>query len=81
MVYSFAQYSLKMALDKLAYPTLHTQHLYESGEILDMWVEIIYKPAIDKEDLQMGNPEKITDLITLYRFKATIDLPAAFYFE
>lgn len=74
-------YSLKMALDKLGYPTLHTQHLYEIGEILDMWVEKIFKPAVDKEELQLGNPEEIFDLITSYGFKATVDLPAALYFE
>jgi len=75
------QYSLKVALDKLGYPTLHTQHLYENAEILDMWVETIFKPAKDRQELYMGNPEEIFDLITSYGFKATVDLPAALYFE
>jgi len=73
------QYSIKLALDQLGYPTLHTQHLYESPKILDMWTETVFKPAITAGELTLGHPD--FNLITAHGFKAVADLPMAFYFE
>ena len=72
------KYSLKLALDQLGFSTLHTQHMYETPEILDMWVEKVFQPAIDAKELSMGNPD--FDIITSHGFRAIVDLPAAFYF-
>lgn len=68
-----------MALDRLGYPTLHTQHLYELPEILDMWVDRVFKPAIDRQELYMGDPD--WNLITSYGYRAAVDLPSALYYE
>lgn len=70
---------MKLALDQLGYHTLHTQHIYETPEILDMWVERVFQPAIDAETLQLGDPD--FDLITDHGFDAIVDLPTALYFK
>jgi len=72
-------YSLTLALEELGFPTLHTQHMYESPEILDMWTQNVFLPSIRDGVVSKGNPD--FDLIAQYGFQATTDLPMALYFE
>uniref|UniRef100_A0A7S3Q327 Sulfotransferase domain-containing protein n=1 Tax=Chaetoceros debilis TaxID=122233 RepID=A0A7S3Q327_9STRA len=72
-------YSLGLALNQLGLPTLHTQHLYETPEILDMWTEQVFNPAIEKHEISMGKPD--FDVIASHGYRATVDLPMALYFE
>jgi hypothetical protein len=73
------QYSLTLALEELGFPTLHTQHMYETQEILDMWTQKVFLPSIKDGVVSKGNPD--FDLIAQYGFQATTDLPTALYFE
>jgi len=75
----YTQYSLGLALDQLGYPTLHTQHLHETPDILDMWADRVFQFAIDSEELSMGDPD--FDLITSHGFTGTVDLPTALYYK
>lgn len=74
----YPQYSLTLALEELGFPTLHTQHLYEEEDIIDMWTRDIFLPSIDSGKTSMGRPnmQLIAD-----KFSATADLPMALYFE
>lgn len=72
-------YSLALALDVLGYPTLHTQHLYENGEIFDMWVKEVFQKSIMDDEVTMGNPQ--FDLLPKYGFAATMDMPFALYYD
>mmetsp|Transcript_2346 Transcript_2346/g.3954 ORF Transcript_2346/g.3954 Transcript_2346/m.3954 type:complete len:368 (-) Transcript_2346:151-1254(-) len=72
-------YSLTLALDELGYKTLHTQHMYETPEILDMWNREIFTPSIESENAVLGHPD--FDLIASKGFTATADLPMSLYFE
>jgi len=71
-------YSLTLALEELGFPTLHTQHLYENEEIINMWTNEIFLPSILNKTVDMGRPN--FHLIAK-QFKATADLPMALYFE
>lgn len=73
-----AQYSLTLALEELGFPTLHTQHLYEHVDIIEMWTNDIFLPSIRAEKTIMGDPD--LSLIA-EEFSATADLPMALYFE
>jgi len=77
--YTNAQYSLTLALEELGFPTLHTQHMYETQEILDMWTNEVFLPSINDGVVAKGSPD--FDLIAQYGFQATTDLPAALYYE
>lgn len=72
-------YSLTLALDELGYKTLHTQHMYETPEILDMWNQEIFTPSIESGIAELGHPD--FDLISSKGFTATADLPMSLYFE
>ena len=72
-------YSLTLALDELGYKTLHTQHMYETPEILDMWNKEIFTPSIESGIAELGHPD--FDLISSKGFTATADLPMSLYFE
>mmetsp|Transcript_24203 Transcript_24203/g.52197 ORF Transcript_24203/g.52197 Transcript_24203/m.52197 type:complete len:381 (-) Transcript_24203:86-1228(-) len=72
-------YSLALALDDLGFPTLHTQHLYESTEIFDDLVNNIFYKSIQDDEVIMGNPD--FDLLLKGGFTATMDLPYALYFD
>jgi len=72
-------YSLALALDELGFPTLHTQHLYENGEIFDHLVNNIFYKSIQDDEIIMGEPD--FDLLLKRGFMATMDLPFALYFD
>ena len=72
-------YSLTLALDELGYKTLHTQHMYETPEILNMWNKEIFTPSIESGIAELGHPD--FDLISSKGFTATADLPMSLYFE
>lgn len=72
-------YSLALALDDLGFPTLHTQHLYENGEIFDHWVNNVFYKSIQNDEIVMGEPD--FDLLIRGGFTATMDLPFALYFR
>ena len=72
-------YSLTLALDELGHKTLHTQHMYETPEILDMWNREIFTPSIESGNADLGHPD--FDLIASKGFTATADLPMSLYFE
>lgn len=72
------QYSLTLALEELGFPTLHTQHLYENEDIMNMWTNEIFLPSIRNKHRDMGHPN--LQLIAS-KFQATADLPMALYFE
>lgn len=72
-------YSLTMALEELGFPTLHTQHMYDSYEILDMWNTNVFYPSIQSNKVTMGKPDY--DLIASHGYSATTDLPTALYVE
>lgn len=72
-------YSLALALDELGFPTLHTQHLYENGEIFNDFVNNVFYKSIQDDEVIMGEPD--FDLIGKGGFAATMDLPFALYFD
>jgi hypothetical protein len=72
-------YSLALALDKLGFPTLHTQHLYENDAIFDHLVKDIFHNSILHNETIMGEPN--FDLLLDAGFTATMDLPFALYYE
>ena len=72
-------YSLALALDELGFPTLHTQHLYENGEIFDHLVNNIFYKSIKNDEVVMGEPD--FDLLVKGGYTATMDLPFALYFN
>ena len=72
-------YSLGLALDELGYPTLHTQHLYETGEIFDHLVDNIFLKSIEENRVVEAEPD--FDLLLKGGYVATVDLPFALYFE
>lgn len=68
-----------LALTELGYPTLHTRNLYETEEIMDMWTERVFRPAIDSKKVTLGNPD--FGIIRSHGFVAAVDFPIALYFE
>lgn len=72
-------YSLGLALDELGYPTLHTQHLYETGDIFDHLVDNIFLKSIEENKVVVGKPD--FNLLLKGGYVATVDLPFALYFE
>jgi len=70
---------LMLALEELGHKTLHMQHMYETSSILDMWDELIFKPAISSGEASLGTPD--FDLIAREGYSATADLPMCLYFE
>lgn len=72
-------YSLTLALEELGFPTLHTQHLYESPKIMDMWANKVFIPSLEQNKATLGFPD--FDVIAQQGFQATTDLPMALYFE
>lgn len=75
---SLHQYSLTLALEELGFPTLHTQHLYENEEIINMWTNEVFLPSIKSGKAELGRPNL---QIIAKKFQATADLPMALYFE
>ena len=73
------QYSLSLALTELGFPCLHTQHLYESPDILEMWAREVFVPSLQVGEAGMGNPD--FKLIASHGWRATADLPMALYYE
>jgi len=72
--------SLSMALTELGYPTLHTYQLVANKfDILEMWAEKVFIPAIEGRKLSMGSPD--FDIITAHGYTATADLPTSLYYE
>lgn len=69
------QYSLRLALEELGYPTLHTQHLYENHEIFNMWSDEIFNPSIEADEVLMGRPN--FDLMAERGFAGTMDFPSS----
>jgi hypothetical protein len=53
--------------------------MYEHQDVLDMWVDEIYRPSIKAKKAELGTPN--FDAITQAGFEATTDLPMALYFE
>eukprot|EP00561_Arcocellulus_cornucervis_P012758 CAMPEP_0185800750 /NCGR_PEP_ID=MMETSP1322-20130828/1050_1 /TAXON_ID=265543 /ORGANISM="Minutocellus polymorphus, Strain RCC2270" /LENGTH=361 /DNA_ID=CAMNT_0028496405 /DNA_START=47 /DNA_END=1132 /DNA_ORIENTATION=+ len=72
-------YSLRLALEELGYPTLHTQHLYENHEIFNMWSDGIFNPSIEADEILMGRPN--FDLMAERGFAGTMDFPSSLYYE
>lgn len=74
-------YSVKLALDELGYPTLHTQHLYEveNERIFKGWTQDIFRPSMNEGHALMGTPD--FELITQQGYAATMDFPFALYYE
>jgi hypothetical protein len=74
-------YSVKLALEELGLPTLHTQHLYESENenIFKMWTDLIFQPSLDAGHAFLGEPD--FDVITQHGFQATMDFPVALYYK
>ena len=72
---------MKLALDELGIPTLHTQHLYEreNDEIFNMWADEIFKPSVAKGHAELGRPN--LKMIAQSGYQATMDFPTALYFE
>jgi Sulfotransferase domain len=70
---------LKLALDELGFPTLHTQHLYEYQNVIDMWTNEIFLPSIRDEKASLGLPD--FQVLLDEGFSATADLPMALYYE
>ena len=75
------QYSVKLALEELGLPTLHTQHLYEpeNEEIFKMWTDEIFRPSLKAGHASLGRPH--LDIITKHGYQATMDFPTALYYE
>lgn len=77
-------YSLKLALDRLGYNTLHTQHIFEIPEILDLWFDLVFEPSIEKNEVFYGKKKdifEIFDATTSQGYNAVMDLPSALYVE
>jgi len=72
-------YSLGLALNRLGYPTLHTYHLYENSDILEMWTEQVFRPSIISKQISMGRPD--FDTILAHGFSAAVDFPIALYYD
>lgn len=72
-------YSLTLALEQLGHKTLHTQHMYETPAVLDMWDDKIFSPAIASGRAALGEPD--FDLVASNGFTATADLPMSLYYE
>jgi len=72
-------YSLTMALEELGYPTLHTQHMYDNYEILDMWTNNVFVQSIQHNNVKMGKTDY--DMIAEHGYEATTDVPTALYVE
>jgi len=72
-------YSLTVALDELGFPCLHTQHLYESPEIFEMWARNVFVPSLEAGEAIMGVPD--FELVASRGWRATTDLPMALYYE
>lgn len=72
-------YSLTLALDELGFPCLHTQHLYESPDIFNMWAENVFTPSLEAGSALMGEPD--FDLMASRGWRATTDLPMALYYR
>jgi len=74
-------YSVKLALEELGMPTLHTQHLYENENenIFKMWTDLIFQPSLDQGHAVLGEPD--FDIITQHGYQATMDFPVALYYE
>ena len=72
-------YSLAKALERLGYPTLHTQHLYRHYDIMKMWMREVVEPSIEAGTIMMGKPD--WNAITSEGFEATADFPSSLYFE
>ena len=74
------QLSLSLALTKMGYPTLHTYQLVaDEFDILEMWTEKVFRPAIETQELSMGEPD--FDVITAHGYTATADLPTSLYYK
>ena len=69
---------MTLALEELGYPTLHTQHLYENEDIINMWTNDVFLPSIKNGTANLGRPK--LDIIAK-KFQATADLPMALYFD
>lgn len=72
-------YSLTLALDELGFPCLHTQHLYESPDIFNMWARNVFTPSLEAGEALMGEPD--FEQIASQGWRATTDLPMALYYE
>jgi len=74
-------YSLKLALEELGMPTLHTQHLYEpqNEAIFEMWTQDIFLPSLKQGKAQLGRPN--LSIIPQQGYQATMDFPTALYWE
>jgi len=53
--------------------------MYEHQDVLDMWVEEIFRPSIKAKKAELGTPN--FDTITQAGFEGTCDLPMALYFK
>jgi len=74
-------YSVKLALEELGMPTLHTQHLYEAENesIFKMWTDLIFRPSLEQGHATLGEPD--FDAITRRGYQATMDFPVALYYK
>lgn len=72
-------YSLRLALEELGYPTLHTQHLYEHDDIFNMWDREVFAPSFEANEAALRTPDFTA--LTRNGFQGTCDLPMALYFE
>jgi len=72
-------YSLALALNELDFPTIHTMHLFEKGEIFDHLVNSIFYESIKEDKIIMGVPD--FDLLLRAGYTATMDLPFALYYN
>lgn len=55
------------------------EHLYENSDMIEMWTEKVFRPAIEANEFSMGNPD--FDLIASHGYVGTVDFPIALYFE
>lgn len=72
-------FSVARALERLGYPTLHTQELYRHFDIMKMWMDEVVEPSIQAKKILKGSPN--WDIITSAGFTSTGDFPSNLYFE
>ena len=68
---------MKLALEELGSPTLHTQHLYESENetIFKIWTDLIFRPSLEQGHASLGEPD--IEIVTQQAYQATMDFPVA----
>ena len=71
-----------LALEELGFPTFHTIHMYEyeNGEILKMWEEKIFDPALEQKVPEIVGKADLK-LIAESGYEAVADMPSCLFYE